>query len=193
MVQSQPTMVQPQANIVVAAFLGALLSIPYIVVMGILAMQVDAGRLGISADLLNRLQGVEGPVNGWPSLIGLAVVSVLVLMLVTRGRVDWGGRGRAAFGFGFASVLLAVTVYAVFVTGPQFLTGISRFEMLEGPHSWIDRAGNSTSLHLVLAIVLAWSVSQWRKGTPTSAQPINEAPYTDPSTSVDPATGYQIN
>lgn len=184
---------QPNANPVLSAILGALLAIPYVIVMGIVAMQVDAGRLGLSTDLLNRPTGAQGVVTAWPWLIALAVVSLLVLMLVTRGRVDWGGRGRAAFGFGFSGVLLAVTIYAVFVTGPGFLMGVNRFQMLEGPHSWIDRAGNSTSLHLVLALVIAWSVSQWRQGKPASPQPVNQVPFTDPSASVDPETGYQIN
>ena len=192
-------MAQSQANPVVAVVLGALLSVPYIAVMGILAMQVDAGRLGLSADLFNRFTGTQEPGSAWPWVIGLAVVSLLVLMLVTRGRADWGGHGRAAFGFGFSGVLLAVTLYAVFVTGPNFLSGLRTFEMVEGPHSWVDRAGNSTSLHLVLAVVIAWSVSQFKMGAPASSEPTNAMPFTDPSmsvdpsTSVDPATGYQIN
>src|SRR5690554_5852147 len=182
------SMDQPQANSFVSAMLGALLSIPYIAAMGMLAMQVDAGRLGLSVDLLNRPTGVQDPGSSWPSLIGLAVVSLLVLRVVTRGRVAWGGRGRAAFGFGFSGVLLAVTIYAVFVTGPNFLTGLQRFEMVEGPHSWIDRAGNSTSLQLVLAIVIAWSLSQWRKGTSIPSTSTNALPFAGPSTSVDPST-----
>lgn len=186
-------MAQPHISSVLSAILGVLITIPYIVVTGILAMQVDAGRLGLSADLLNRPTGVQEPGSAWLAVIGLAVVSLLTVILITQGREAWGGRARAAMGFGFAVVMLAVVVYGVFVTGPDFMFGLQRLEMLDGPHSWIDRAGNSTSVHLALAIVMTWSISQLKKVKPVAADSLNSGPFADPSASVDPSTGYQVN
>lgn len=171
----------------IAAVLGVLLSVGYVCVTGSVAMQIEGARSGLGFDLLNRPTTIRDVGAPWLAIVALAVVGLLTVMIVTRAGKHWTASARGAYGLGFSIPLLVVVGYAVMVTGPDRIARMQRFEMLEGPHSWIDQSGNSTSVHLVLAIVIAWSVSQLRQRKPASPGPSTFEPPADPS------TGYQIN
>lgn len=176
----------------VTALLGVLLSMGYVCVTGILAMQIEGAKSGLGFDLLNRPTTIRDVGAPWLAIAGLAVVGLLTVVIVTRAGKHWTATARGAYGLGFSIPLLVVVGYAVMVTGPEHIKRIQRLEMLEGPQSWIDQAGNSTSAHLVLAIVIAWSVSQFRKRGPASTESTSTA-STSTMPPADPSTGYQVN
>lgn len=141
-------------NIVTAAG-GAVVGALYVVIIGLLSIQVIGLQAGAVFDLSNTVVGITEPqVPVWP-LLGIVVLSALVIV----GLVVFQGAVPRAAGVslvaGFALSALVIVVWAFILTAGRDSGGEQTVGVLRGGAGWVEKGGLNSATHVVTALAMA--------------------------------------
>ncbi len=140
---------------------GIALSVVFVFAVGILSIQMAGLRLGAIVDLNNTLVAVTTAHVPFPQMIAIAVLSALVLFVLTVVVRKRATRSRVTFVIGF-SVATLLLVSLAFVLAPFRgpVEGLSiGFE--PGWVGWLGEGGSSPAVHVIffLAVASIWLYS----------------------------------
>lgn len=135
--------------------LGVIVSVGYIVISGLLAIQIIGGQSGAQFDLSNRIVAVSQPTIPILRYCALAALGVLVISVVSPALSAGGERGpRRELAIGFFLGAASLTVLAFTLSDPATgLGGVMDVGVLPGIEGWIQKGGRIASTHVVVAYI----------------------------------------
>jgi hypothetical protein len=151
-------------NIAIGAA-GAVIGALYVVIIGLLSVQVIGLQAGAVFDLGNTVVGITEPqVPIWP-LLAIVVLSALVIVgLVVLHRAASRTAGVALIA-GFALAAAVVVVWAFILAAGRDSGGEQTVGVLGGWVGWVEKGGLNSATHLVIVLAVAsfWLPSRPQK------------------------------
>lgn len=142
------------------AVAGLLISLAYILAVGLLATQAVGAREGAVLDLNNTLISIAEPHVPYVQMISIAFLGLLVASALIVGTRHQHLRDRLALSAGFSTGTAALVAYSFAgIDVSSAKTSIVE-EALAGWKGWIHEAGSNSSVHLLLALMLGWTLLQ---------------------------------
>lgn len=136
------------------------MSLAYILAVGLLAIQAIGARDGVVLDLNNTLIAIAEPHVPYVQMISIAFLGLLVASVLLIGRRHQHLRDRLALSAGFSLGTAALAAYSFAgIDASSANTSIVE-ESLAGRKGWIHRAGSDSSVHLLLSLMLGWTLIQ---------------------------------
>lgn len=129
-----------------AVLVGVVLGVCYVLLTGMLAVQVDGWRGGATLNLNNELAAF-----GSRPFTGLLVIPSALVGAVTFYAVVILAR---AYRVGFVAAVLALIVYSYSITTEMTLEHGPRVGFAHGWRGWVQEAGGSPAVHLLVVLVL---------------------------------------
>lgn len=147
---------------------GVLVGAVYVVLAGLLSIQVIAMQSGAVIDLTNSVVAITSPQLPVLPMLALAALSMLMVYFLATGAQGFRKR-RVAFlaGFGAATLLLVVSSF-LFAARRAVEVGALSQGLAYGWKGWIEEGGQNSAVHLVLFLSVG---ALWRalRGHPTFA------------------------
>jgi len=147
---------------------GVVLAVVFIFIIGILSAQVAARQMGAVLDLNNMVTAIASSTVAFLPITAIAVLSALVMFLLTVAVKNRARRFRVALvvGFGFATILLLSSAFVLApLRGPK--VGLS-IGIEPGWVGWLAEGSTTPAVHVVLLLAVAslWLYSSSPKPTP---------------------------
>jgi len=147
---------------------GMLLGVVFVFTIGMLSAQVVARKLGAILDLNNMVSAIASSRVAFLPITAIAVLSSLVMALLTVAVRNRARRFRAALvvGFGFATILLLSSSFVLApLRGPKVGASIG---IEPGWVGWLAEGATNPAVHVVLLVALGslWLYSRSPKLTP---------------------------
>lgn len=171
------------------AFLGVAVGVVFVVIVGVLSIQVIGRRAGMVFGLDNVPVGLTVPQVPFVPMLAIAAVSTLVMYSLTRLVRRNSRRSRVAFVAGF-SVSTALLILLAFGIAPGVDTprGELPLGVLAGWRGWIQEGGASPAVHVLLFLAIG---SLWlypsRGQAASSGGEHGEAEHTSEELTVSPS------
>lgn len=137
---------------------GIALGVAYVFVIGSLSIQVTGRRLGAVLDLKNEIVSVSPPTVPIVPMLGIAVVSGLVMYVLTAAVRALPRVHRLAWVVGFALTVLALVALSWLGPADRFIDPDRPRGMPAGWQGSFEQGGDSPAVHVLLlfAIGSAW-------------------------------------
>ncbi|WP_422770229.1 hypothetical protein ACN28C_26425 [Plantactinospora sp. WMMC1484] len=134
---------------------GVALGIVYVLLVGILGIQIIGARAGAVFDLNNELVAVTSPSVPVLQMIASALLSGLVFYVVTIGLQKRTARIRVSTVAGFVVAVTSLVIWS-FVIAPDAvpLGGASTEGIAIGWEGWIQEGGVNPAVHVLIVLVL---------------------------------------
>lgn len=137
------------------AICGAVAGALYVVVVGLLSVQVIGLQAGAVFDLSNTVVGITEPqMPIWP-LLAIVILSALVIigLVVLAGATSRSATVWLVAGFSLAAAAFVAWAFALMVgrdSGAEQTVGV-----LHGWVGWVEKGGLNSAVHLVIALAVA--------------------------------------
>jgi hypothetical protein len=147
---------------------GMLLGVVFVFIIGMLSAQVVARKLGVILDLNNMVTAIASSTVAFLPITAIAVLSALVMFLLTGAVKNRARRFRVALvaGFGFATILLLSSSFVLApLRGPKVGASIG---IEPGWVGWLAEGSTNPAVHVVLLLAVGslWLYSNSPKPTP---------------------------
>jgi hypothetical protein len=150
---------------VAAIIAGIAASAVFILGVGRLAVQAMGLTVGAVFGLSGELVGVTPPGPAFLPLLGIAVLSALVLALVTAIAAPRSHRVKQLFRASFVATTIVLVVIGLMLlaTGSGYSTSRLQQGVMPGWDVWLSEGGSASVVHLMLIVVIGvmW-VDRWR-------------------------------
>lgn len=147
---------------------GLLVSLVYVLAVGLLTIRAIGARDGAVFDLTNALVAITEPHVPFVEMISIALMGLLMMYVLFFGTRKQQLSDRLAMSGGFSVGTAALVLYS-FVGLDVSRANTSIVEGgLVGWRGWIYKAGSDSSVHLVLALALAWMLLHVLQASRTS-------------------------
>jgi len=144
----------------------------FVLGVGRLVVQASGLEVGAVLDLSGELVAVTPPGPAFLPLLGIAVMSGLILALVTVIAATRPRQVRQLFRASCAATILVLVVVGLVLlaTGSGYTTSQLQQGIVPGWNTWLAEGGSSSVVHLMVFVVSGVLWVDWRR------QPV-EAPH----------------
>ncbi len=150
----------PALRISVFTLAGLLVSLAYILAVGLLTVQTIGARDGAVFDFTNALVAITEPHVAYIQMIAIALLGLLMAYVLLFGTRRQQLFDRMAMSSGFSVGTAALVVYSFVGIKSAAATTSVADETLAGWKGWIYKAGSDSPVHLVLALIVGWIFAQ---------------------------------
>ena len=147
-------------RILILTLAGLLVSLAYILAVGLLTVQAIGARDGVVFDLTNAVVEITDPHVPYAQMISIALMGLLIAYVLLFGTRKQQLLDRMAIAGGFSTGTAALVVYSFVGFGVSTVNVSVVEETLAGWKGWIYKAGSDSSVHLLLALTLGWMLIQ---------------------------------
>ncbi|MBQ1051932.1 hypothetical protein KBX50_26165 [Micromonospora sp. C51] len=134
----------------------------YVLLVGILDVQIIGARAGAVFDLNNELVAVTSPSIPVFQMLATASLSGLVFYVVTIGVWKRSARIRVSTGAGFVVAVISLVIWS-FAIAPVVvpLGGASPKGIAIGWEGWVQKGGANPAVHVLIILVLGAHLRFW--------------------------------
>lgn len=139
---------------------GLVASLVYILAVGLLTVSAIGARDGAAFSLNNSVVAITEPHVPYLQMISIMLLGLLVAYALLVGTGKQPPRDRLALSGGFSVGTAALVLYSFAGLGISNARASVVEAELAGWKGWIYKAGSDSSVHLLLALILAWMLFQ---------------------------------
>lgn len=140
---------------------GAALGSAYVLLVGILGIQIIGARAGAVFDLNNEMTAVTSPTIPMAQMFATVLLGGLVFYLLTVGVRKRAARIRVSTVAGFVAAVGSLVIWSLTITpdaGPQ---GVTPAGIASGWEGWIQKGGINPAVHLLIVLALGAHWPHW--------------------------------
>lgn len=128
---------------------GIALGVVFVLAVGALSVQAIGQEAGAMFDLYNTVIRITPPRIPLLPMLATAVLSVLVMLVLTLGSLELSMRSRQALVAGFFLAAALLITWALLLTAARNTGGDRTVGVLPGWKGWLEKGGRSSAVHVV--------------------------------------------